>query len=134
MSYKELDAWKDARALVKDIYLATASFPPAEQFGLTSQIRRAAVSIPANIAEGYGRRSPGAFVQFLRIAKGSVNELETLLLLSTDLEILETCDELQERTAKIGSMLTNLISKIEASTVREDMSPYQSEPTRTNPN
>lgn len=124
MSYKELDAWKDARTLVKDIYLVTASFPPTEQFGLTSQIRRAAVSVPANIAEGYGRRSPAAFIQFLRIAKGSVNEVETLLVLSTDLGYLADSDELQIRTAKIGSMLSNLISKIEAKAVREDTTPY----------
>lgn len=124
MSYKELDAWKEARTLVKDVYLATATFPTSEQIGITSQLRRAAVSISANIAEGYGRRSPAAFSQFLRIAKGSVNEVETLLILSADLGFLESSDELQARTAKIGSMLTNLITKIESGTVREEEMPY----------
>lgn len=125
MSYKELDVWKASRSLVADVYNLTREFPQSEQFGLTSQIRRAAVSISANIAEGYGRKTPGAYAQFLRTAKGSVNELETLILLSQDLGFVNDQELLLCAIAKVGSMLTNLIAKIESSAVREDIAAYQ---------
>jgi four helix bundle protein len=81
-SHKDLRVWQEAMQLAEDCYRLTASYPREEMFGLVRQIRRAAVSIPANIAEGYGRDGKGEYVQFLRIAHGSVNELETHLLLS----------------------------------------------------
>lgn len=84
-SYRELRAWQLARALVREVYSVTASFPREEQFGLTSQMRRSAVAIAANIAEGYGRRTRGEYVQCLGIANGEVFELETFIILSSDL-------------------------------------------------
>jgi four helix bundle protein len=98
-------------------YRFTATFPRDEMYGMTSQIRRAAASVPANIAEGYGRDSKGAYVQFLRIAQGSLKELETHVLLSERLSLasgekvkplLSTCDT-------VGRMLRSLIRSIEKS-------------------
>lgn len=86
MSYRELDVWKQARVLVKGIYDLTKKFPKEEQFGLTSQIRRAAISVPSNIAEGCGRNHSKDSIQFFFIARGSIYELETQLILSEDLE------------------------------------------------
>ena len=76
-SYRDLVVWQTAMALAVDCYQLTRNFPRDEMFGLTSQIRRAAASIPANIAEGHGRENTGAFIQHLRIAQGSSKELET---------------------------------------------------------
>src|SRR5690349_22145171 len=87
-SYKELDVWQQARLLVKNIYQLTKSFPKDEQFGLVSQMRRAAVSIPSNIAEGCGRNHFKDSIQFFFVARGSIYELETQLLLSADLEFI----------------------------------------------
>ncbi len=102
-------------SLVEGCYRLTSTFPKAEIYGLTSQLRRAAVSIPANIAEGYGRDSKGSYVQFLRVSQGSLKELETHLLLAERLELtspgptaplLTKCDE-------IGRMLRSLIRSLE---------------------
>ncbi len=83
--YKRYDVWKLAHELVKEIYIISESFPKSELFGLTSQIRRASVSIPTNIAEGCGRSTDKEFARFLEISIGSTNETEYLLLLSCDL-------------------------------------------------
>ncbi len=80
-----LEAWKEAMALVKMVYERTRGFPREELYGLTNQIRRAAVSVPSNIAEGAARTSKKEFVQFLSVARGSLSELETQLLISVDL-------------------------------------------------
>lgn len=85
LSYRELDVWKQARVLVKNIYGLTKNFPKEEQFGLTSQIRRAAISVPSNIAEGCGRNHSKDSIQFFFVARGSIYELETQLILSEDL-------------------------------------------------
>lgn len=84
-SYRDLIAWQRARELVKETYLLTAEFPVGERFGLVSQMDRAAVSIPSNIAEGYGRATTQDYLHFLRIARGSAYELETQLVLAEDL-------------------------------------------------
>ena len=84
-SYRDLIAWQRARGLVKEVYLLTATFPVGERFGIVSQMDRAAVSIPANIAEGYGRATTQDYLHFLRIARGSAYELETQLVLAEDL-------------------------------------------------
>jgi len=84
-SYKSLIAWQKSILLVKVIYQLTSAFPNEEKFGLTSQIRRAAVSVPSNIAEGQARRTTGDYVRFVSIAEGSLAELETQLIISIDL-------------------------------------------------
>lgn len=127
MSYKELNVWQRSMDLVVDLYEVTAEFPADERFGLISQIRRAAVSIPANIAEGFGRKTPKSYSQFLRISKGSVNEVETLLIVTSRLGFLDDLDSWQERTAKIGSMLTNLTTSVEGNIVREISAMYGDE-------
>jgi four helix bundle protein len=85
-NYKDLKVWQQSRLLVVDIYAISSHFPKEEQFGLTSQIRRAAVSIPSNIAEGHSRTSTKDYVKFISIAIGSLAEVETQLLLASDLK------------------------------------------------
>jgi four helix bundle protein len=87
-TYKELDVWIKSRAFVKEIYLLTKDFPKDELYGLTSQMRRSAVSVPSNIAEGYGRQYKKESIQFFHIARGSLYELETQLYIATDLNYL----------------------------------------------
>lgn len=89
-SYKDLEVWQLSIAFVKDVYNATGSFPSSENFGLTHQIRKAAVSIPANIAEGQFRNSSKEFKQFLSIALGSAAELETHLIIAGELDYLSS--------------------------------------------
>ena len=90
MDYKELDIWLQARELVKNVYVLTTSFPKDELYSLTSQIRRCAVSVPSNIAEGCGRQSAKEIIHFLHIARGSLFELETQLILADDLNYLDS--------------------------------------------
>ena len=90
--YKNLIVWQKSRTLVKEIYLLTQRLPKSELFGLTNQIRRAVISIPSNIAEGYNRNIFKEYIHFLRIAKGSAAEVETQLMLSADLQFLSTKD------------------------------------------
>ncbi len=85
MNYTDLDVWKSSRALVKEVYQISASFPKEELYGLTNQVRRSSVSIPSNIAEGLGRQSNKETIHFLFIARGSMYELETQLYLAFDL-------------------------------------------------
>jgi four helix bundle protein len=87
-TYKDLDVWIKARILVGHVYRITTSFPKEELYGLTSQIRRCAISIPSNIAEGYGRQYKKETLQFLHIARGSLYELETQLYISFDLKFI----------------------------------------------
>lgn len=114
-SFKDLLVWQKAMRLAKIVYVLTEELPSKEEFGLKSQMRRAVVSIPSNIAEGRKRGTRKDFIQFLRIANGSLAELETQLLLSQDLyrsnpaAILESIQE-------IGRMLNGLISKLKPET------------------
>jgi four helix bundle protein len=112
--FRKLEVWQRGQALVLSIYRATAAYPNFERFGLTSQMRRAAASIPANIAEGCGRAANAEFRQFLHIAAGSANELICFILLSQDLGFLAPKQaEVLERTASdVKQMLTRLIQKI----------------------
>ena len=114
-SYKDLEVWSAAMDLAAICYRHTTDFPKAEMFGLTSQIRRAASSIPANIAEGHGRESTGSFIQFLRISQGSLKELETHLLLSQRVGIAKVADveQLIARCESIGRMLRRLIRALQ---------------------
>ena len=92
LHYKDLQIWQRGMILTKTIYRLTAAFPAHERFGLASQMRRAAVSVPSNIAEGQARRGTKEFVQFLSLASGSLAELETQLLLSFDLRYTQRPD------------------------------------------
>ena len=114
-SYKDLNVWQKAYSLCLTIYKLTGSFPGEEKYGLTSQIRRAAVSVPSNIAEGYGRKSIKEYIQLLYVAYGSICELETQILLSGDLKYIETGDleRLQQETGEVERMLKALIKSLE---------------------
>lgn len=101
-NFRKLEIWIEARKLVKDIYLLTQKFPAHEQFGLTNQTRRAAISIPSNIAEGSAKSSNKEFARYLEHAMGSSFEAETQLILSYDLEYI-TCEELENITSKLQS-------------------------------
>jgi four helix bundle protein len=91
-NYHELKIWQEGRKLVKTVYSKTANFPKEEMYGLTSQIRRAAISIPSNIAEGTGRTSDKEFQRFLDYAIGSLFEVETQIILANDLNFITTED------------------------------------------
>ena len=109
-SFKDLKVWCKAHELTLAVYSATRSFPREELYGLTSQMRRSAASIPANIAEGVGRRSDGEICRFLQIARGSASEIEYHVLLARDLELL-TEDEhrhLSRQADEVQRMLTVL--------------------------
>jgi four helix bundle protein len=112
--HKDLLVWQKAKDLVKEIYKATAGFPNAERFNLTSQMQRAAVSIPSNIAEGYMRSSRKEYVYFLAIAAGSASELETLTILSFELEFLtkEQYDSINSKLSEIRRMLFAMRKKL----------------------
>lgn len=109
-SYRDLEVWKRAMELASRCYQVTKTFPKDELFGLTSQIRRAAASVPANIAEGRGRCNTREFVRFLGIANGSLTELETHLELAFRAEILQELsrDDLLLLARRVGQMLTAL--------------------------
>lgn len=106
--------WQKALAFVTDIYKQTAVFPNSEQFALTSQIRRSAVSVPSNIAEGFGRRSTGDFVRFLQIAMGSLCELQTQLEIAFNLGYLRETEFnlIFNQSREIERMLSSLIQKL----------------------
>lgn len=115
-SYRDLSVWQAGRALVKHVYLATRAFPKEEMYGLTQQVRRAAVSIPSNIAEGHGRGSTRDYLRYLSIAMGSIAEVETQLLLASDLGFLKQ-DELERLIGlldEIGKMLRGLQKSLQA--------------------
>ena len=113
-SYREIKVWQKAIELVVDIYSCTRDFPNEEMFGLTSQLRRAAVSIASNIAEGRGRRTDREFLQFLHHARGSVFEVETQLTIASRLAYLPDPDvlELGNSAGEIARMLNGLIKAI----------------------
>jgi four helix bundle protein len=108
--------WEKSHQLTLDIYKATETFPHEERYGITSQIHRASVSIPTNIAEGSGRQSDADFGRFLGIAMGSASELEYLILLAKDLELLGLSDHIQlhTRLEEIKKMLAKFIIKLRA--------------------
>jgi len=112
--YKELLVWQRAMDLVTEVYRVTATFPKHERFGLVSQLPRAAVSIPSNIAEGQGRLSVGEFKQFLGHARGSLFEVETQLLIARNLGLLgeREIQELNERIAEVGRLLNGLVRSL----------------------
>ena len=114
-NYKELKVWQKSYHLCLEIYRITKGFPKNEQYGLTSQIRSATVSVPSNIAEGYGKKTTFDYLRSLYIAYGSCCELETQILLSGDLGYIEDNDikELLEKIGEIERMLKALIRSLE---------------------
>lgn len=114
-SFKDLIVWSKGIELVNDIYKVTKNFPKEELYGLTSQIRRAAISISANIAEGWGRGTTKNYIQFLDISKGSLFELDTLIIIANNQDYLNTenCSEIENKINEIGRMLNALITKLE---------------------
>lgn len=106
-NYKELKIWQKSRMLVKIVYTATSKFPKEELYGITSQARRAAVSVPLNIAEGAGRGTEKDFCHFLDMTRGSLLELETLFILSNDLGFLskDTLNQILDEISEISRMI-----------------------------
>ena len=113
-NYQDLIVWQKAMDLVEQIYASSKSFPREEVYGLTSQLRRAAVSIPSNIAEGQGRRTTADFVRHLSIAYGSLRELETQTLIVKRLRYLpsERCQEILKMAGEVGRLLNGLMSSL----------------------
>ena len=114
--FRNLKVWEKAHALTLDVYKASKSFPREEMYGLTSQIRRASVSIGSNIAEGACRKGDTDFARFLQMAAGSASEVEYHLLLAKDLELLKTvdCQRLSEEVVEVKRMLAALMQKLRA--------------------
>ena len=118
-TFRDLDAWKAAHDLVLAVYRLPRKFPKDEMFGVTSQVRRSATSIPANIAEGFGRQGPKEFLRFIRIANGSLQETEYFLFLAKDLSYLipeeySSSTELSDRTgALLGGLQRSLKNQSE---------------------
>ncbi|MDO8721684.1 MAG: four helix bundle protein [Syntrophales bacterium] len=111
-AHHDLKAWQEAMSLVKMVYENSSSFPESENYGLKSQIRRAAVSIPSNIAEGAARTGSKEFLQFLSISRGSLSELETQLLLARNLGYVKNADPLLVQIDKIFGLLGGLMNSL----------------------
>ena len=118
MDHKDLDVWKAGIELVLEIYNATKNFPKDEVYGLTSQLRRAATSIPSNIAEGAARNSDKEFVQFLYIALGSLAEVETQVIITDKLGYLSGSGDILKKALSIKKMLLGLIKHLKKKPVK----------------
>jgi four helix bundle protein len=114
-SYRDLKVWQAGMELAGAVYRLSRAWPKEELYGLTSQARRAAVSVPANIAEGYGRQSTGSYAHFLKTARGSLKELETHLLLAEQVSVAPkgSCSDALQMADELGRMLNALIGKLE---------------------
>ena len=117
--HQNLDVWKDAMLLVTHVYQLTATFPDNERFGLTGQMRRAAISVPSNIAEGAARGSRAEFIRFLHIARGSLSELDTQLLLAVQLNLTLETHQLSVLINKVFALLGGLLRHLKAGGVSE---------------
>jgi len=115
-SHCKLEVWKQAMDLARLIYMATRDFPSEERFGLTAQLRRCAVSIPSNIAEGAGRGTRKEYIHFLHIARGSLCEIETQVTLAKDLGYLEDINAIESQTSRVFQLICGLISSLEKKT------------------
>ncbi|MEQ8169680.1 MAG: four helix bundle protein [Candidatus Eremiobacterota bacterium] len=109
MEHKQLDVWKDSIDLVTEIYKITKEFPKEEIYSLITQIRRAAISIPCNIAEGAARKSDKEFIQFLYVALGSLAEVETQIIISEKLNYIDNPKSLLDKVLKVKQMILGLI-------------------------
>lgn len=114
-SFMDLEVWQMAMSLAEDCYHITSKFPSSELYGLTSQIRRSSVSLASNIAEGHGRESTGYFIQSLRIAQGSLKEVQTQLILSRRVKLINEApaNTALEKCDRIGKMLRSLIRSLQ---------------------
>jgi len=114
LSFRDLKTWQAGMSLAAEVYQISRDWPKDELYGFTSQARRAAASIPANIAEGYGRESRGSYAQFLKIARGSLRELETHLLLAERVGVARpgTCQTCLDRADELGRMLHSQIRRL----------------------
>ena len=122
-THKDLRVWQQSIGMVTSIYLMTQSFPKEEIFGLASQLRRASVSVPSNIAEGYARGSNKEKLHFLRISSGSISEVETQLMLSLNLGYIDQkkFDELSETITSVWKQLNSLISSIKKQLTSQEL-------------
>ena len=111
-SFRDLIAWQRGMELAQMMYVATRQMPDSERFGLTNQMRRSAVSVPSNIAEGYGRQSRPDLLKFLRIARGSLNELATQYELATTLKMIQPSHEIQQLLDETDRVLQGLIRSL----------------------
>jgi len=113
-TYRDLQIWQKSMTLVTEVYKISKGFPKDEAYGLTSQIRRCAISIPSNIAEGYGRNSTNEYIHFLRIATGSLYELQTQIEICMNLDYLNRgeFDKLYELSREIERMISSLAGKL----------------------
>ncbi len=120
-SFRDLIIWQKGIDLVKEVYKATKDFPREELYGLTNQIRRAAVSIPSNIAEGHIRQHRAEFRHFLSMALGSLAEVETQVLISKELNYIpgEKCENLLDQMIVLGKMIRGLIKKLSSASNRD---------------
>lgn len=116
-TFRDLVAWQRSMTLVQAVYVATRTMPTSERFGLTDQMRRAAISVPSNIAEGYGRESRPELLRFLRIARGSLNELSTQVEIAESLEMLNDVQSLIETITETDRILQGLIRSLEVKTM-----------------
>ena len=116
-SYRDLLVWQKSMALVTEVYAMTGKYPVSERYGLMSQTQRSAVSVPSNIAEGYGRNSTSDYIRFLRIASGSLYELQTQLEIAMNLSFVSREDFMRMNgvSEEIAKMLNGLIKKIKSS-------------------
>lgn len=113
-SYKELLVWQKSFKLVENVYINLRTMPSNESFGLTAQVKRAVVSVPSNIAEDWGRNSQKSFAQFLKIARASLCELETQLLLINKLKLTHIEETIFEQITAISKMINALLKKVES--------------------
>jgi len=109
MDYKKLNVWKESIELVKQVYVVTTNFPKEEKYGLISQLRRASVSIPSNIAEGNSRSSDRDYKRFVEIAYGSALELETQLIISVELKFIDENNEIFSQLEQVKKLLSGFI-------------------------
>jgi four helix bundle protein len=122
--FRGLEVWQLSMDLAVRIYDVTGGLPESERFGLTSQLRRAAVSVPSNIAEGHGRGPGRANASFLRVSKGSLNEVETLLELARRTGLLAEDPDIDRQLTRVGAMLNALIRSMPLDGVREEPAGY----------
>jgi len=112
LSYRDLEVWKNSMSLVEIVYTITSDFPNEEKYGLISQIRRCAVSIPSNIAEGYMRKNTKEYIQFLYISLGSLGELDTQLEIATRLKFTSKNEEMNKKTTILRKQLYGLVKSL----------------------